>query len=126
MPSGLVLLIRPIFTTPIRERYSYSTPNAELNGDRRHDAYAEKLRRSVEAIQEYNAGREHSEQFSVTGSLLRQLAKVKPTLVKAWITEHKSELDAYNAGFGARQNAGKPDPREVIKWSEPAYGKYKW
>lgn len=33
-----------------------SVPNEVLNGDRRHDAYHEKLRRSVEAIQEYNAG----------------------------------------------------------------------
>ena len=38
-----------------------SVLNAELNGDRRHDAYAEKLRRSVEAIQEYNAGLTHNE-----------------------------------------------------------------
>jgi hypothetical protein len=50
-------------------------PNTELNGDRRHDAYQEKLRRSVEAVQEYNAGRELDEQFSITGSLLRQLTK---------------------------------------------------
>ena len=64
-------------------------PNAELKGDRRHDAYHEKLRRSVEAIQEYNAGLDTSEQFSITGSLLRQLTGVKPGLVKLWMTEHK-------------------------------------
>ena len=101
-------------------------PNAELKGDRRHDAYHEKLRRSVEAIQEYNAGLDTSEQFSITGSLLRQLTGVKPGLVKLWMTEHKSELDDYNAGYGARQNTGKPDPRSVIKWSEIAYGAYDW
>ena len=84
-------------------------PNAELKGDCRHDAYHEKLRRSVEAIQEYNAGLDTSEQFSITGSLLRQLTGVKPGLVKLWMTEHKSELDDYNAGYGARQNTGKPD-----------------
>ena len=33
-----------------------SVPNAELNGDRRHDAYKEKLRRSVEAIQSTTPG----------------------------------------------------------------------
>ena len=93
-------------------------PNAELKGDRRHDAYHEKLRRSVEAIQEYNAGLDTSEQFSITGSLLRQLTGVKPGLVKLWMTEHKSELDDYNAGYGARQNTGKPDPKAVIQWSE--------
>ena len=38
----------------------------------------------------------------------------------------KAELDVYNAGYGARQNTGKPKPREAIKWSEAAYGEYKW
>ena len=103
-----------------------SVSNAELNGDRRHDAYAEKLRRSVEAVQEYNAGREFDEQFAITGSLLRQLTKVKPGKVKEWMAAHENELDAYNADYGARQNTGKPDPRKVIKWSEAAYGEYEW
>lgn len=103
-------------------------PNAELNGDRRHDAYPEKLRRTVEAIREYNAGRDMSEQFAITGSLLRQLATVTPRKVAEWVAEHKAELDAYNdgEGFGSRQNTGKPDPHEVIKWSEAAYGAYEW
>ena len=102
-----------------------SVPNSDLNGNRRHDAYDEKLRRSVEAIQEYNAGRDDSDQFSITGSLLRQLSRVKPDLVKKWMSEHKVELDAYNAGYGARQNVGKPAPQSVVKWSE-AYGEYEW
>ncbi len=103
-------------------------PNAELNGDRRHDAYAEKLRRSVEAIQEYNAGRYSDEQFAITGSLLRQLTGVKPGKVKKWITEHDSELKTYadELGHGSRQNVGKPEPRSVIKWNEAAYGAYEW
>ncbi len=100
--------------------------NAELNGDRRHDAYAEKLRRSVEAIQDYNAGLDDTEHFSITGSLLRQLTGVKPGKVSMWIDEHRAELDSYNAGYGARQNTGKPEPRSVIKWSEAAYGTYDW
>jgi len=103
-------------------------PNDELNGDRRHDAYHEKLRRSVEAVQDYNAGRDMPEQFAITGSLLRQLSRVKPGLVKRWMAEQDSELQSYAdaMGFGARQNTGKPDPRSVIKWSESAYGKYDW
>lgn len=100
--------------------------NAELNGDHRHDAYAKKLRRSVEAVQEYNAGREFDEQFAITGSLLRQLTKVKPGKVKEWMQVHESELCAYNAGYSTRQNTGKPEPREVIKWSEQVYGEYDW
>ena len=100
-------------------------PNNELKSDRRHDAYHEKLRRSVEAVQEYNAGKDDSEQFAITGSLLRQLSKVKHALVKSWMEEHKAEIDDYNAGYSTRQNAGKPDPRSVIKWSA-AYGEYEW
>ncbi|PZO09769.1 MAG: hypothetical protein DCF25_21295 [Leptolyngbya foveolarum] len=101
-------------------------PNTELNGDRRHDAYPEKLRRSIEAIQEYNAGLELSEQFAITGSLLRQLTKVKPGKVKEWMSDRTAELNSYNSGFAPRQNTGKPDPRSVIKWSEAAYGAYEW
>ena len=103
-----------------------SVPNAELNGDRRHDAYTEKLRRTVEAVQDYNAGLEHSEHFSITGSLLRQITGVKPKLVKQWMTENKAALDSYNAGYSSRQNVGKPDVKTAIKWSEQAYGEYEW
>ncbi|MGD1866117.1 MAG: protelomerase family protein [Phormidesmis sp.] len=103
-----------------------TVPNAELKGDRRHDAYHEKLRRSVEAVQEYNAGLDTEDQFAITGSILRQLSKVKHALVRQWMSKHSAELDAYNAGYGGRQNTGKPDPREVIKWSEKAYGEYEW
>ena len=93
-----------------------NVPNAELNGDRRHDAYAEKLRRSVEAIQEYNAGRYSDEQFAITGSLLRQLTKVKPGKVAEWMAQHEAELSAYadELGHGPRQNTGKPDVRSAI------------
>ncbi|KPQ31790.1 MAG: hypothetical protein HLUCCA11_23025 [Phormidesmis priestleyi Ana] len=101
-------------------------PNAELNGDRRHDAYDEKLRRTFEAIQNYNAGLDDSEQFAVTGSLLRQITGVKPGKVKLWIEGNKAALDNYNGGYGSRQNVGKPDPKSVIKWSEQAYGEYEW
>ena len=102
-----------------------SMPNAELNGNRRHDAFTEKLRRSFEAVQEYNAGLAASRQFAVTGSLLRQLTGVKPGLVKQWMEENKAALDAYNMSYGTRQNTGKPKPREAIKWSE-VYGDYTW
>ena len=60
------------------------------------------------------------------GSILRQLTKVKSEKVKEWMSEHKAGLDNHNAGYPARQNTGKPEPREVIKWSEAAYGEYEW
>lgn len=105
-----------------------SVPNDVLNGDRRHDAYPEKLRRSVESIKDYNAGLYSDEQFAITGSLLRQLTKVKPGLVKEWMEDNSDELQSYadQLGHGSRQNVGKPDPRSVIKWSEVVYGEYEW
>ena len=101
-------------------------PNEVLKGDRRHYAYDEKLCRSVKAIQEHNAGLDDGEQFSVTSSLLHQLSCVKPGLAKKRMAEHKTDLDAYNAGDGARQNVGKLDSCSVVKWSEEVYGTYKW
>ena len=99
--------------------------NAELNGNRRHDAFDEKLRCSFEATQAYNAGIAASEQFAVTGSILRQLTGVKPALVKQWMAENKAALDAYNMSYGTRQNTGNPKLREAIKRSE-VYGDYTW
>lgn len=42
--------------------------------------------------------------------------------------EHKAELDGYSdvQGHSYQQNKGKADIREVIKWSEAAYGTYEW
>ena len=47
-----------------------------LVGDRRSDAYAEKLRQSVEVIQEYNAGRKLVKQCCINTSVLMSLAGV--------------------------------------------------
>ena len=125
----------PVAAAPVEKSAEESTgfdwrsvPNAELNGDRRNDAYKEKLRRSVEAMQEYNAGLELAEQFRINTSTLRALAGVSPKMIKPWMDEHKAELDSYtNAqGHGFKQNTGKPDPRSVIKWNEQAYGAYDW
>lgn len=48
--------------------------------------------------------------------------------VKKWMVKQDAELSAYadELGHGPRQNAGKPEVRSVIKWSEQAYGKYEW
>lgn len=59
--------------------------NTELNGDRRNAAYVEKLRRSVEAIQEYNAGRNLDDQYGINTSILRSLAGVSPKLIRPWM-----------------------------------------
>lgn len=72
---------------------------AELNGDRRHDAYPEQLRRSVEAIKDYNADLHSDAQFAITGSLLRQLTKVKPSLVKKWMEDNSDDPQSYAGAF---------------------------
>ena len=53
---------------------------------------------------------------------------VKPDKVKEWMAEHNSELSAYSdaLGHGSRQSVGKPEPREVVKWNQKAYGEYQW
>ena len=103
-------------------------PNEVLKDDLRHDAYKEKLRRSVEAIQEYNAGRELADQYGINTSILRSLAGVSPRLIRPWMDERKAGLESYKEaqGHGYQQNKGKPDPRSIIKWSEAAYGEYEW
>ena len=42
------------------------------------------------------------------------------------MSENKTALDSYNSDFAPRQNTGKPDPRDVIKWDEQVYGLYEW
>ena len=103
-------------------------PNEILQCDRRHDAYPEKLRCSVEAIKNYNAGLYSDEQLAITDSLLLQLIKVKSVLFKEWMEDNSDELQSYadQLGYGSRQNVDKPEPRSVIKWSESAYGEYEW
>lgn len=105
-----------------------AVPNEVLKDDLRKAAHKERLRRSVEAVQEYNAGRELSEQYGINTSLLRHLAGVSPKAIRPWMNEHEEELTAYaNAqGHIYQQNKGKDDPRSVMKWSEAAYGEYDW
>ena len=103
-------------------------PNEVLKDDLRNDAYKEKLRRSVEAIQAYNAGLEQVEQYRINTSVLRWLGGVSPKLVTEWVNEHKVEIDGYSEaqGHSYQQNKGKADARAVMKWSEAAYGSYEW
>lgn len=130
------LVVKAVTETKVKPAIAVDEPtgfdwrdvsNEVLKKDRRNDAYKEKLRRSVEAIQEYNAGRELSEQYGISNSLLRQMAKVKPEKIKEWMDERQSELDSYRdaQGHTYQQNKGKV-VRDDIKWSEQAYGAYEW
>ncbi|PZO58056.1 MAG: hypothetical protein DCF15_05835 [Phormidesmis priestleyi] len=53
---------------------------------------------------------------------------VKPDKVNEWMAEYQCELLAHTDALrhGSRQNVGKPEPREVVKWNQEAYGEYQW
>jgi hypothetical protein len=69
----------------------------------------ERIRRTVQAIQDYNAGIELAEQIAVNKGSLRTLAAASVTTVNKWADEHAAELEAYATaqGHGFRQNVGK-------------------
>lgn len=79
---------------------------------------------AVEAVQDYNAGL--TEQYGTNTSVLCQLTKVKPTLIKVWMNEHDDLLKVYSdtQGHIYQQNCGEPNARAAMKWSEAAYGEY--
>jgi len=77
-----------------------NVPNDELKNDLRRDAYKERLRRSVEAIKEYNAGLELPDQYKINSSVLRTLAGVSPKVIRPWMDEHEAKLDSYTENQG--------------------------
>lgn len=86
-----------------------SIPNAELIGSKKSGAAEERLRRTVEAIQEYNAGRDLAEQIAINKGSLRKLAGVNAQTVNNWVDSHAAELKEYAEAqsHGYRQNVGK-------------------
>lgn len=86
-------------------------PDSELAGKRPGYA-AERIRRSVLAIQRYNEQHELADQIEINAGSLRALAAASPAAVGAYVTEHASELAAYAAamnhpGSAGKQNRGK-------------------
>ena len=100
-------------------------PNAELIGSRKRGAFEERLRRTVEAIQDYNAGRPLEEQIAINKGSLRKIAKGNVRAINEFVDDNE-EIEAYSEAQGHtyRQNVGKD--LSVIKWSEEAYGAYEW
>ncbi|MEM1307960.1 MAG: protelomerase family protein [Cyanobacteria bacterium P01_H01_bin.153] len=100
-------------------------PNADLIGSKRRGAFEERLRRTVEAIQEYNAGRPLEEQIAINAGSLRKIAKGNARAINEWVKGNEA-IEAYtNAqGHTYRQNVGKD--LSVIKWDDQAYGAYEW
>jgi hypothetical protein len=60
----------------------------------------ERIRRTVAAIQDYNAGRELEEQIEINVGSIRALAAASASKVGAWCKDHAAELQAYADGMG--------------------------
>jgi len=60
----------------------------------------ERIRRTVLAIQDYNAGRELEEQIEINVGSIRALAAASASKVGAWCKDHAAELEAYAAAQG--------------------------
>ena len=73
--------------------------DARLAGKRPGYA-AERIRRSMLAIQSYNTGRELAEQIEINVGSLRKLAATSAATVGEWVKAHKNEIDAYSEAQG--------------------------
>lgn len=108
-------------TTTATETDLRKLEDSELTGKKK--GYAEeRIRRTVAAIQDYNAGRDLAEQIAINKGSLRQLAGANVTTVTNWVNEHAPELDEYAKaqGHGFRQNVGKDLSVIKLAWNEAA------
>ena len=102
--------------------------NAELNGSQIPGSADEKIRRSIEALYEYNEGRSHIEQWSITPTVVQKLSGSNANRVKDYLERHpevEHRLEQYNQDYGYQQNRGKGHPRDSVKWPV-SYGEYEW
>lgn len=113
--------------TPIPDDWTEMS-NAELNGSQIPGSADEKIRRSIEALYEYNEGRASAEQWSMTATVVQKLSGSNANRVRAYLLEHpevEQRLEKYNQDYGYQQNRGKGHPRKVVKWPA-SYGEYEW
>ena len=121
--------------TPIPDDWTEMS-NAELNGSQIPGSADEKIRRSIEALYEYNEGRcsygaappTHSEQWSITPTVVQKLSGSNANRVKEYLERHpevEQRLKKYNQDYGYQQNRGKGHPRESVQWPT-SYGEYEW
>ena len=102
--------------------------NGELNGSQIPGSADEKIRRSIEALYDYNEGRSHTEQWSITPTVVQKLSGSNANRVKDYLERHpkvERRLEKYNRDYGYQQNRGKGHPRDSVKWPV-AYGEYEW
>jgi hypothetical protein len=111
-------------TTTTAETELRMLQDAELKGKKSGFA-EERIRRTVAALQDWNAGKELEEQIEVNMGSLRQLAAASASKVGEWAKDHYAELQAYAEGQGhpftpnSKFNRGK-DIAGLIKlpWNE--------
>ena len=125
-PKKAAIASTPLHT-PIPDDWTEMS-NADLNGSQIPGSADEKVRRSIEALYEYNEGLSSSEQWSITPTVIQKLSGSNANRVRAYLESHpqiKQRLAKYNAGYGYQQNRGKGHPRDSVKWPE-RYGRYEW
>ena len=121
--------------TPIPADWT-TMSNGELNGSQIPGSADEKIRRSIEALYEYNEGRfscgeaspTHTEQWSITPTVVQKLSGSNANRVKDYLERHakiEQRLEQYNRDYGYQQNRGKGHPRDSVKWPA-SYGEYEW
>ncbi len=113
--------------TPIPDDWT-EVSNADLNGSQIPGSADEKVRRSIEALYEYNEERAFAEQWSITPTVVQKLSGSNANRVKDYLLRHADiakRLEKYNKDYGYQQNRGKGDPRERVKWPA-SYGAYEW
>ncbi len=113
--------------TPIPDDWREMS-NAELNGSHIPGSADEKIRRSIEAVQDFNAGLDKEDQWSITPTVIRKLSGSNGNRVKDYLERYPEiaeMLEQYNSGFGYHQNRYRGDPREAMRWPS-AYGEYEW
>ena len=135
LQAQVVIAPTPKATAPAKETAHTPIPddwtemsNADLNGSQIPGSADEKIRRSIEAIYEYNEGRAAAEQWSITPTVIQKLSGSNANRVKAYLESHPKvvkTLEKYNKDYGYHQNRGKGTPRDKVKWPA-SYGAYDW
>ena len=113
--------------TPIPSDWTEMS-NAELNGSQIPGSADEKIRRSIEAVYEYNEGKDAADQWSITPTVIQKLSGSNANRVKGYLARHPKvveRLKQYNRDYGYHQNRGKGNPRDTVKWPKSC-GTYDW
>ncbi len=113
--------------TPIPDDWQEMS-NAVLNGSRLPGSADEKIRRSIAAVQDSNAGLDKEDQWAITPTILKKLSGSNANRIRDYLNCHPETaqmLERYNSGYGYHQNRYRGDPRDAMWWPL-VYGEYEW